>query len=207
MAKRGPKPEPLAKKFADNTERQNDCLVWIGSRSKKTNYGWIYHDGRKQLAHRVAFDLVHRENPALNTEVIRHTCDNPPCVLASHLLRGTHADNVRDKMERGRHGCAPPKITDAQVLELHDLVDSGVSYKEIAQHFGLSYGTVQYIATGKRRERLARPRKKLSHKLDSKKVEQIRAMVHAGQSQKSVAALFGICAPQVSRIVNKRRWL
>ena len=35
-------------------------------------------------------------------EVVRHACDNPPCCNPLHLLGGTHADNVADKVRRGR---------------------------------------------------------------------------------------------------------
>lgn len=51
-------------------------------------------------AHRVAYWLTTGEWPA--DHVVRHTCDNPPCVNPAHLLLGTHSDNTQDKMDRGR---------------------------------------------------------------------------------------------------------
>ena len=39
-------------------------------------------------------------------EVVRHSCDNPPCFLFEHLLLGTSADNSADAIERGR--AVPP---------------------------------------------------------------------------------------------------
>jgi len=34
--------------------------------------------------------------------VLRHDCDNPLCINLEHLVPGSQADNVRDRVERGR---------------------------------------------------------------------------------------------------------
>jgi uncharacterized protein YueI len=34
--------------------------------------------------------------------IIRHTCDNRRCINPDHLISGTHADNVKDRVDRHR---------------------------------------------------------------------------------------------------------
>lgn len=52
-------------------------------------------------AHRVVYMVYH--NIDLTTDqVIRHKCDNPSCININHLLIGTQADNIKDKVERNR---------------------------------------------------------------------------------------------------------
>ena len=50
-------------------------------------------------AHRIAY-LITREDPG-PAEVL-HSCDNTLCVRPDHLSLGTHADNMRDMIAKGR---------------------------------------------------------------------------------------------------------
>jgi hypothetical protein len=81
--------------FWSNLEFVGDCWEWQGPFFKK---GYGSFTGRSLSAHRVAFYLVHGYWPV----VCRHSCDNRRCINPRHLLDGTHADNMRDAVERGR---------------------------------------------------------------------------------------------------------
>lgn len=80
----------------------NDCIEWTKGRSGK-GYGVLRHAGRIVYAHRLAFFNHYGYWP----EVVRHTCDNPPCVNPDHLLPGSSKDNTRDMVERGRSPKGP----------------------------------------------------------------------------------------------------
>jgi hypothetical protein len=83
-----------------------DCIVFQGQRSEK-GYGVIdrgnKHKGTRRVmrAHRAAWMEVHGAIP--EGMCVLHRCDNPPCIRIDHLFLGTNADNVADKMAKGRH--------------------------------------------------------------------------------------------------------
>lgn len=83
-----------------HTNQVGDCLEWSKGRFDK-GYGAVWHQGKLWRAHRLAWTLIHGPIPA--GAVVRHSCDNPPCINPDHLLTGSHADNIADKFKRGRH--------------------------------------------------------------------------------------------------------
>ena len=77
------------------------CHEWRGTLDGD-GYGHLKVGGKTVKAHRLAWTLANGPIPdGLN---VLHHCDNPPCCLVAHLFLGTHADNSKDKMAKGRHG-------------------------------------------------------------------------------------------------------
>lgn len=71
------------------------CWVWVGERS---DFGHGVY--RRIGAHRWAYEWSNA--PVRLGLVVRHRCDNAPCVRPDHLEIGTDEDNRRDMIERGR---------------------------------------------------------------------------------------------------------
>lgn len=122
----------------------DECWPWIGGRMKK-GYGVFWpRKGRPEGAHRVSWELHHRESIPRGMQVL-HSCDNPPCVNPRHLWVGTCADNMRDKSEKGRnpgnrtnHGGTPPKWSPAVVIAMRA---QGMTYRQIADQLDISPAT------------------------------------------------------------------
>lgn len=74
----------------------NECWEWSGTRHSD-GYGLV----GGCYAHRIS-EQIHHGPIGAGLHVL-HSCDNPPCVNPAHLRTGTHSDNVRDAVERGRH--------------------------------------------------------------------------------------------------------
>lgn len=85
------------------------CAEWTGYRNPD-GYGMINTgsrtDGSRRTigAHRFAWEMLRGPVPA-GLQVC-HKCDNPACVEPSHLWLGTFADNMKDKVAKGRQSTA-----------------------------------------------------------------------------------------------------
>jgi hypothetical protein len=86
--------------MTQHTVLDTPCVEWTKFRLER-GYGLQKFHGKTRLAHRVAWMLAHGEIP--DGLCVLHRCDNPPCINIDHLFLGTHADNVADKMAKGRH--------------------------------------------------------------------------------------------------------
>ncbi len=82
----------------------SECIISPSGTRLKHGYAMVWDKALKRqvLHHRQVWAEVNGPIPA--GMMVRHTCDNPPCININHLLIGTQTDNMRDMMERGRHG-------------------------------------------------------------------------------------------------------
>ena len=94
MGTHGPYGLTIAERIARLSQREGECLVWMGSRNKK-GYGRIGIKGRLQGVHRVAWELLN--GPVPDGLEIDHLCGNRACVEITHLRAVTHLENVRSK--------------------------------------------------------------------------------------------------------------
>ena len=80
---------------------KGDCLIRETKKSISVGYKTISAEGKEFYAHRLVWEVTNNKSP--EGLVIRHTCDTPACINPSHLIEGTHGDNVQDKLRRDRH--------------------------------------------------------------------------------------------------------
>jgi len=140
-------------KLLSNLKPVGECWEWQGY-THTHGYGGVYGDDNKQFrVHRVAYGLAHGDfDQSLH---VCHHCDNPICCNPAHLFLGTHEDNMRDMVRKGRstagekHGMA--KLTAAQVIEIRELLAAGdLTHGAIAKQYGVSRPAVSQINTGAR---------------------------------------------------------
>jgi len=92
-------PERLAF-YVDQTQPADACWEFEGHRNRD-GYGSFFVNGERDQAHRWAWRVAN--GPIADGLHVRHMCDNPPCCNPNHLELGTHADNMRDRHERGHY--------------------------------------------------------------------------------------------------------
>lgn len=114
------------------------CHPWVAS-VNESGYGHFRADGKMHLAHRWAYGKF--VGPVGDGEVVRHSCDNPPCQNLRHLLSGTVKDNVQDMFERGRDydrrgaGNSRAKLNEEQVGEIRASTEAATV---LADRYGVS---------------------------------------------------------------------
>lgn len=80
------------------------CWLWLGLTYAEHGFnGYASQYGACEYgpAHRVAYFLVHEEQPG--RLYVCHKCDVPRCVNPAHLFLGTAKDNTQDMLAKGRH--------------------------------------------------------------------------------------------------------
>lgn len=121
-------------KFMSKVLKEEDCWYWKGGHDRY-GYGRYLKAGKLVAVHREMYERTYGPIPEGN--VIRHKCDNPGCCNPEHLLAGTQADNMKDKVSRGR----TPRVlglrkVSAEVKE--SIRNDGRWIPELSKAYGLS---------------------------------------------------------------------
>jgi hypothetical protein len=84
---------------------------------------------------------------------VMHKCDNPNCVNPEHLTIGTHADNMADKVAKGRHKrgsqCSTAVLTEAHIVIIRT-IGRALPRKVLANEFGVNSQAISNILTGRK---------------------------------------------------------
>lgn len=123
------------------TEDENGCHIWTASKDRD-GYGHFGMGDFIFRANRVSY-MIHKGEIPKGLKVC-HSCDNPSCVNPDHLNLGTHDDNMREKVERGR--AKRPDLTEHDRLVINQLVNRGfIGKASIGKIYGTSGTTVRGI--------------------------------------------------------------
>jgi hypothetical protein len=171
-------------KFMAHIPKSYGCWEWQGACNNK-GYGVIRHRQSKGaiLAHRAAFVMA--KGPTRRKLNVIHSCDNPCCVNPAHLSLATTAENMADKVQKGRH---------SRGKEHGRAILAGI---RAAQARGVRFGAKN-------------PVKGMSHptaKLTDAQVIEIRSRAATEKvSRRQMAREYGITVSIVSGIVRGERW-
>lgn len=136
----------LEDRFWPKVNKTDRCWLWTAALSP-AGYGRIGDKSKTcgwALAHRASWEIAN--GPIPDGELVRHKCNNPPCVRPDHLELGSHRDNSRDTARHGRVGTQ--KLSDPEVLAIRSRSKEGESYKSLAREYGLTPRSIMLAATG-----------------------------------------------------------
>jgi hypothetical protein len=134
----------------------DECWEWAGARNKDGYGRTKSEDGLEILTHRLSFALEAGASPGALS--VLHSCDNPPCRNPAHLFAGTNADNVADRVRKGRCRGAvtmageinpAAKLTPDDVEAIMVRIGHGETNRAIAADYPVSDAMISRIRHGK----------------------------------------------------------
>lgn len=119
------------------------CIEWLGYKAPN-GYGRMFSDGKKCLAHRVAYKEANGCTwEEMDGLVIMQTCDNRACINPDHLVLATQKQNHTDMISKGRQrgGRKPIGLDDLAILHSWQ---NGKRKADIARELNCSRAAITY---------------------------------------------------------------
>lgn len=124
--------------------KQDECWPWTASFGSN-KYGQIRQGKKNHTSHRLAYELTYGSVP--KGMCVLHQCDNTACCNPLHLRIGTHAENMRDMIAKGRNPRILPHTIDTSEREraIKTLYIAGFTTNNIARLLHIKMPTVNVV--------------------------------------------------------------
>ena len=127
---------------------ENGCHNVVSHAKDNFGYTKIRRLGRTFSTHRYVYLKKKWNGDSIPSDVvIRHQCHNPACINIDHLLEGSHADNVADRVAAGRSANLEKNgrsaLTIEQVIKIY--LDTEHTQTYLAKKYGVTRKTIYHI--------------------------------------------------------------
>lgn len=131
---------------------ENECWPWTAATNGRYGKFAVKIKGTRRskmgYAHRRSWEI--ENGPIPGGLEICHRCDNPLCCNPKHLFAGSRLENAHDMVAKGRapipaHKLSKPALRD----EIIAARESGTTYTELENRYGISRATIWRLVHGK----------------------------------------------------------